>query len=282
MKKLFAFWKKDFLNKLILLVALAIVVGVGVNIYLLTVLTPQGLYRALVSPTPRYSLKTPRPTLTPRSQMPVANTETSTMTQPPTTLTQQPTLSLPTQVIFTPSLPPPSTATLALVLPTFTPFVLSTPTATAPPIPTNITGCIPAQTPESGSVLEVLDGNTLRVLFKSDGRVYTVRYIGIDVPPYDGDRNVWGRLAYLKNNTLTYSKSILMFKDGADKDDRGRFLRYVTVGDLFANFEMLRTGNATALASTPAAACDALFRAAEAAARQAGLGQWLPTPTTIP
>ena len=275
MKKLVTFWKKDFLNKLILVVALAIVIGVGVNIYLLTVLTPEGLYRALVSSTPRFSIKTPHPTPTPRPQMPVANTEAPTLTVlPPAMVTQQPTLSLPP--------PATETATSALVLPTFTPFVLSTPTATAPPIPTNVTGCIPAQTPEKGSVLEVLDGNTMRVLFESDGRVYTVRYIGIEVPPYDGDRNVWGRLAYLKNNELTYSKPVLMYKDGADKDPRGRFLRYITVGDIFANFEMLRTGNATALATIPEAACDALFRAAEAAARQAGLGHWVPTPTVIP
>jgi endonuclease YncB( thermonuclease family) len=126
-----------------------------------------------------------------------------------------------------------------------------------------------------------MDGNTLRVLFENDGKVYTVRLLGIEVPPYDS-HNVWGRAAYLKSHELLYANPIQMFKEGADKDERGRFLRYVLKGDLFVNFEMLRFGLATVQASTPKLACDPLFRAAEESARQAGIGRWAPVPTLKP
>jgi endonuclease YncB( thermonuclease family) len=275
MKALISFWKKDWVNKLILLVVVAVVIGLGLNIYLFIKLKPEGLFPSLVPPTPRQAF-TAFPTITPGSPRAPSNTPLPSL---PPTFTQIPEILLSPTSEVVPSSP------TAPIFPTLTPIMMAaatdTPIAiltTAPPPPSvNVTACIPAQTPEKGSVLEVLDGNTLRVLFESDGKVYTVRYIGIEVPPYDTS-NVWGRVAYLKNNELTYAKPILMFKEGADKDARGRYLRYVTVGDIFVNFQMLRPGNATALASVPEMACAPFFRAAEESARQAGIGRWAPTP----
>jgi endonuclease YncB( thermonuclease family) len=140
----------------------------------------------------------------------------------------------------------------------------------------------PNSTPEKGTVLETLDGNTVRVLFESDGKVYVVRYAGIEVPPYESNRNLWGQLAFQVNDRLAFAQAVLMFKDGIDKDEGGRLLRYVLAGDLFLNHELIRLGYATALSVSPTPACDTIFQSAEAQARGAGLGRWAGTPTANP
>jgi endonuclease YncB( thermonuclease family) len=269
MKTIIAFWKKDLLSKAILLVAGAILLGFVVNIYLFISLTPEGLYRAVFPPTPRRlptSLFTSTPSV---QQMPVAPTDW---------LPTLPTMSPATRVPVFPS-------------PTLDSLLLSTQTILPPSSPTAVTpnssatvpsACIPNSTPEKGTVLETLDGNTVRVLFESDGKVYVVRYAGIEVPPYESNRNLWGQLAFQVNDRLAFAQAVLMFKDGIDKDEGGRLLRYVLAGDLFLNHELIRLGYATALSVSPTPACDTIFQSAEAQARGAGLGRWAGTPTANP
>jgi len=294
MKSLISFWKKDWLGKLILIVAILIVLGVGINLYLFIRLTPDGLYRSLFPPTAR-STFVPRNLATPTQ--PGAPTFGLPPTQPPVL---QPTML--TQAGFVP--PPTGTPTL-FVAPTFTvepPIVPANPTFTAEPstpgltatssptqalLPTGApmgtqdTACATNGTPEKGTVVEILDGYTSRVLFEKDGRVYTVRYLGILTPPYEGIRNPFGQAAYQTNRNLAYGNPVLMYKDTTDKDDRGRFLRYVWVGDVFVNLKLVWLGWATGLPVAPDTACQAVFQSAETQARLDGVGQWLPTATPV-
>jgi endonuclease YncB( thermonuclease family) len=270
MKKIIAFWKKDLLGKAILLLSGAIILGFAVNIYLFISLTPEGLYQAIVPPTPRRlptSFFTPPPSV----HMPVAPTDWPTL---PTIspATRGPVFPSPTQNIQ--PLP-----TETIILP------ITSPTATLTQV-SNITvpsACIPTdQSPEKGTALEALDGYTIRVLAESDGLVYVVRYAGVEAPPYENDTNLWGRVAFQKNSKLIFGKAILMFKDGPHKDASGRLLRYVLAGDLFVNHELIRLGLATALKTSPPLACESFFQSAETQARTTGMGRWAGTPTAKP
>lgn len=281
MKKIIAFWKKDLISKAILIVAGVAIIGLAVNVYLVITLTPEGVYRAIVPPTPRRQ-PTALYTTTPHKLW----SSTSTSRPPfPTNIpvTSAPTLPAPT--LASPVIPTPiatllSSATANPSLPT----PLSSGTVTpALPTPNEFAACIPAgQTPEIGTALETLDGNTVRILFKSDGLVYVVRYIGIEVPPYENGLNLWGRIAFQKNNKLVYAKTVMMFKDGPNKDANGRFLRYVLTDNAFINHELIRLGLATASTSTPPLACESFFQSAEAQARAEGVGRWVGVPTAKP
>jgi micrococcal nuclease len=136
--------------------------------------------------------------------------------------------------------------------------------------------CIPNQTPETGRVLDVVDGNTIKVLIKE--LMYVVRYIGVNVP-MDGDiKEPFGKTATHFNAQLVYGKDIILVKDVNNKDDRGRLLRYVIVGNTLVNFELIRAGYGVAKDTPPDSACVDTFTRAEQEARQALVGQWSGTP----
>ena len=142
------------------------------------------------------------------------------------------------------------------------------------------TACIPNNPPQTGRVVGVLDGNTIKVLLNSDGKIYVVRYIGIAVPKYGETQELYGDVAEAENYDLVFAKSVNMFSDTSDKDSVGRLLRYVTVGDNFINLAMIQHGLATAATVQPDVACDAVFKSAEQIARQSQVGRWVPTPTS--
>ncbi len=125
----------------------------------------------------------------------------------------------------------------------------------------------------------MLDGNTIKVLLSSDGKIYVVRYIGIAVPQYGETQELYGNVAEAENYNLVFAKNVNMFSDTSDRDSAGRLLRYVTVGDNFINLVMIQHGLATALTVQPDTACDAVFQSAEQIARQSQIGRWVPTST---
>jgi len=128
-------------------------------------------------------------------------------------------------------------------------------------------------------VVEVIDGNTVRALIKDTGLVYTVRYIGVAVPVDD----IYSVAAEHKNTALAYAKEVIFIKDVNDKDERGRLLRYVLVGDKFINLEMIQQGLGTALDVPPDSACAQVFKQAEQAANASKNGTWsLSTPPKSP
>jgi len=171
-----------------------------------------------------------------------------------------------------------TTATL-FTSPTFTntPPSLITPTIIFQAIPG--ASCIPNNTPQTGMVVKVVDGDTIKVRLDQDGLVYSVRYIGMDTPENTTSKEFFGQEASDKNAELVANKSVIMIKDVSETDRYDRLLRYILVGDIFVNYELVAQGYANAVSYPPDTACLGTFRVAEADAAAAHLGFWAITPT---
>lgn len=256
MKAFLSFWKSDIINKLIVLTAAALAVGVLFIAYMLITMPAAHTLFGSLLPTSEAL-----PTVVPRQ---------ITDTPPPTPTTE----IFPSMAVSSPAaLTPDVSAQDGIAL-----TAAAVATAVFPPSPTTVdpsiaaSACIPANSLQTGKVLGVIDGDTIRVY--TGGLVYVVRYIGIQVPRYDSVKELFGQAAMSKNSSLVYGQDVSLIKDVSDKDSAGRLLRYVLIGSRFVNFEMLQAGLATALEAAPDTACASIFKDAEQTARQAGLGRW--------
>ena len=136
---------------------------------------------------------------------------------------------------------------------------------------------------DSAEVLEVIDGDTIRVRLGDEAHL--VRYIGIDAPetgegyrPYE-----WlGPEATDVNASLVAGGRVWLVGDVSDEDAYGRLLRYVWADGLLVNAEMVRRGYAEAKAYPPDTAYSALLEDAEQEARAAKRGLWGARPTGTP
>ena len=99
-----------------------------------------------------------------------------------------------------------------------------------------IVGCIQPVTTISG--VEIIDGDTFR-LANGD----TVRLIGIDAPELSQPGGKMSR-EYLTH--LLLGKPITLEKGSEDRDNYNRLLRFVYIGNLCINEEMIRQGYAEA------------------------------------
>jgi len=121
-------------------------------------------------------------------------------------------------------------------------------------------------TSEKVVVTRVIDGDTIEI--QGGDRV---RYIGMDTPeigqPYYSE-------ATAKNAELVEGKEVRLVKDVSEKDRYGRLLRYIYVGDLFVNAELVRLGYARAYRYPPDTKYAELFSQLELEAKQAGRGLW--------
>ena len=124
------------------------------------------------------------------------------------------------------------------------------PTRTPPPTPElpdiPEAACIPEDGVRStGIVTGVVDGDTIDVTIQ--GLVYRVRYLGVDTPetrdPDAGEERM-GKAAAERNLELVKGERVILVGDpnDADRDVYGRLLRYVLVGDIFVNYQLLREG----------------------------------------
>ena len=121
--------------------------------------------------------------------------------------------------------------------------------------------------PESNKVARVIDGDTIEM---GDGS--RVRYIGIDSPEA-GD--CYAAQATQRNKELVEGKMVGMAAEPQDKDAYGRLLRYVYVDDgVFVNLELVKGGYARAIYIVPDVSLYPELKAAQDAARSAGLGLW--------
>jgi micrococcal nuclease len=203
----------------------------------------------------------PPPTATPTgvAASPRAITSGDTATPAPTaTATRAPSA--------TPTLLPTDT-------PTATPTVIptDTPTATPTPIPTET--LLPTPEGTLASVSEVVDGDTIGVTI--NGQSYRLRYIGIDSPEPGEPRGIEAQRA---NTELVLGQTVLLEKDVSETDRYGRLLRYVWVGDMMVNAELVRIGWARAQAYPPDTRYHELFVRLEREAREAQRGLWAPQP----
>jgi len=170
---------------------------------------------------------------------------------------------------------------IAQVMPTSTP----TPTPTSvPALTATLTSAPAAAVPRvPAQVLRVIDGDTIEVSI--DGRTYTVWYIGIDTPDTvaPGQPVEWmGLEASAANRELVEGKIVLLEKDVSETDQFGRLLRYVYVGDMMVNAELVRLGYAQVSTFPPDVKYQDLFLELQEEARDAERGLWGPTPTARP
>jgi endonuclease YncB( thermonuclease family) len=93
-------------------------------------------------------------------------------------------------------------------------------------------------------VTRVIDGDTIDV--NINGVVQRVRYIGIDTPEYTSTKEYYGAEATAKNRSLVEGRTVTLVKDVSETDRYDRLLRYVLVGNVFVNYELVRLGFATA------------------------------------
>ena len=118
---------------------------------------------------------------------------------------------------------------------------------------------------QEGRVVAVTDGDTVRVLLQ--GKEYPVRYIGIDTPEM-GQPNA--AAARDQNAALVNGKSVRLEKDVSETDRYSRLLRYVWVGDIMVNAELVRQGYAQAATFPPDVKYQKKFSALQKEAQTAG------------
>jgi endonuclease YncB( thermonuclease family) len=138
--------------------------------------------------------------------------------------------------------------------------------------------CIQTDLPQTGRVVEVVDGRTIKVLLDGDGRVFSVRYIGLGSLQGSTSQLPLSNSA-LTNAQLTFHKQATLVRDISDADSSGSLLRYVMVDRVFINYALIAAGYAPAESVAPDTACTSAFDAAQRLARAASLGLWAaPTP----
>lgn len=160
----------------------------------------------------------------------------------------------------------------------FSPPVLSLPSSVPAP---DISSALSNQ----ARVVRVIDGDTIEV--DISGKVYRVRYIGIDTPEYDYSRPDVASLAEKATNAntaLVGNKVVRLERDVSETDRYGRLLRYVYVGDLFVNAELVKLGWAEIYSYPPDTKYDGLFANLQREAINAGVGRWATPPanTSVP
>ena len=183
---------------------------------------------------------------------------------------------------FAPTNPAPPTSTDTSQPPTEMPIPL-TPTNTSPPTPTlpnnPLLDCIPADGVRTSAIVTgVVDGDTIDISIR--GLTFRVRYLGIDTPetrnPETGIE-VGGPEASSRNRELVRGQRVTLVSDpnDADKDPFGRWLRYVIVGDIFVNYQLVREGLANLYSS--GIQCGPLFFGAWEAANAENIGLHAPS-----
>jgi micrococcal nuclease len=121
------------------------------------------------------------------------------------------------------------------------------------------------------TVLGITDGDTIDVV-RGDGSTATVRLIGINAPERG---ECWSpEAARVLEALASAGGEIGMSIDESDRDQFGRLLRYIWVGSLSINEELVRRGAAISRRYPPDTALAVRFEAAQDDAMAAGLGLW--------
>ena len=118
-------------------------------------------------------------------------------------------------------------------------------------------------------VSRVIDGDTVEL---ANGE--RVRLIGIDTPERD---RPYFQEAKEKLTELIEGKEVVLEKDISEQDRYGRLLRYVWLGSVLINLEMVKQGYANSYTYPPDVKYQEEILQAEREARQKGIGLWSPT-----
>ncbi|HST70267.1 MAG TPA: thermonuclease family protein [Solirubrobacterales bacterium] len=124
-------------------------------------------------------------------------------------------------------------------------------------------------------VTRVVDGDTIEV--QLPGGEEDVRYIGVDTPetvkpgaPVD----CFGPQASSFNHRLVERRRVRLVFGPERRDQYGRLLAYVYLGDRFVNAELVRRGLARTLFIPPNVRFEERLKRLEIAAARAGRGLW--------
>ena len=134
--------------------------------------------------------------------------------------------------------------------------------------------------PGAATVVEVIDGDTVRVRFPGRSAHESVRLIGIDTPETHGPgglRECFGAEASARTaELLPAGTEVRLERDAEARDRYARLLAYVyrKRDGLFVNLELARGGFAAPLSVPPNVAHVSDFTVAAAEARDAGRGLW--------
>ncbi len=139
--------------------------------------------------------------------------------------------------------------------------------------------CIRPQEPQIAKVVEIVDGDTIRV--EMDGSVYPIRYIGIDTPESTSQIEPFGKEASQKNSELVSGQTVTLYRDASETDQFDRLLRFVFVNDTFINYELVKQGYAKAFRYPPDTSCADLFQQAQDEASAIGVGMWMAQATFV-
>jgi micrococcal nuclease len=119
------------------------------------------------------------------------------------------------------------------------------------------------------AVASITDGDTFRAIV--GGVSEPVRLIGMDTPEV-GQCLADQATAYLSSRIS--GQSVRMIVDVSDRDGFGRLLRYVMIGNVFVNGELVRQGYATAIRYPPDTFMATYLEALQGEAQAAGRGIW--------
>ncbi len=132
---------------------------------------------------------------------------------------------------------------------------------------------------QTAKVVRVVDGDT--IIVRLAGHDLRLRYIGMDTPETvkpDTPVQWMGPEATAANRALVEGRTVVLEKDVSETDRFGRLLRYVWLDDAgrwtLVDLELVRRGFAQVETDPPDVRYADRFRAAERAARQAGVGLW--------
>jgi micrococcal nuclease len=112
----------------------------------------------------------------------------------------------------------------------------------------------------------VIDGDTIELITGEK-----VRYLGVNTPEV---KTCFGDEATKKNKELVELKTVKLEKDISNEDKYGRRLRYVYVGDVFVNDELVKQGFANVATYPPDVKFAGQFLESEKYARENKLGLW--------
>lgn len=133
--------------------------------------------------------------------------------------------------------------------------------------------CLPSPSDsQTAGVFSVIDGDTIKIQL-GDNKI-SVRYIGINAPELDSEEREIAEEALKFNQQLVENQTVTLYRDTSETDRFGRLLRYVFVGDLFINYEMIRMGYARQRDYPPDSACKDLFIQAQEEAISQRRGIW--------
>ena len=270
MQEFLSFWKKDFINKLIIIHTSLLFIGVTALVVFLF-LMPEGKtfggFLGNLFPTPTTE---PKVLMTQAAEKAIVKAFFATASVPPTVTTQplveQFYTETPTPEGFT-LLPTETEVPSATLMPVPTATTAGKPTAVSAPASAGM-ACLPKGVPDKGRVLDVISGNELKVLVGE--YAYTVRYIGVEAPADAG----FGLMATNTNGSLTFGKDILLYKDALDVDSSGRFLRWVVLDGKMPAIDLLEKGLLTTFDPAPNSSCAQLLKDAENIARDSRQGVW--------